>query len=288
MARSTARGCLIATVVVVLCVVVAFAAPRIGGIGLKRVGVVPIVGEIVDAHRTIADLKSLADDPTVSAIVLEIDSPGGGVGASQAMYTAIERVKHETGKPVVAAIEDVGASGAYYAACAADTIFAQPGSLTGSIGVIMEYLEYAGAMEKIGVREQVVKSGAVKAAGSPYHSMTDEERQSLQSVVDDSYAQFVEAVSAGRGMEPADVRALADGRAYTGRQARKLGLVDALGDFDDAVRAASRMAGEEGEPHVVRRIHREWKWPWDDVLDQVSRVSSRATRVGPRLLYRLP
>lgn len=288
MARSTARGCLIAAIVVVLSIMVAFAAPHIGGLGSKRVGVVPISGEIIDAHRTIEDLKSLADDPTVSAIVLEIDSPGGAVGASQAMYSAIKRVKRESGKPVVAAIEDVGASGAYYAACAADTIFAQPGSLTGSIGVIMEYLEYAGVMQKIGVRERVVKSGAAKAAGSPFHEMSLEEQQSLQSVVDDTYAQFVDAVAEGRGMEPADVRALADGRAYTGRQARKLGLVDALGDFDDAVQAASRMAGGEGEPHTVRRIHRSWQWPWDNLLDQVSRVSTRASSVGPRLLYRLP
>ncbi len=288
MARSTARGCMLAIGVVVLCLIIAFSVPNLGGIGLKRVGVVPIEGEILDAHRTIADLKSLADDPTVAALVLEIDSPGGAVGASQAMYTAIERVKRDSGKPVVAAIEDVGASGAYYAACAADTIFAQPGSLTGSIGVIMEYLEYAGAMEKLGVREQTIKSGAAKAAGSPFHALSEEERQSLQNVVDDTYAQFVDAVAAGRDMSHDDVRAVADGRAYTGRQARKLGLVDALGDFDDAVRAAGRMGGIEGEPHTVRRIHREWRWPWDTVLDQVSRVSTRATRVGPRLLYRLP
>ncbi len=288
MARSTTRGCLIAIAVVLVCVAIVVAAPRVGGLGAKRVGIVLITGEITDAHRTLADLKSLADDPTVSAIVLEIDSPGGGVGASQALYMGILRAKRESGKPVVAAIEDVGASGAYYAACAADTIFAQSGSLTGSIGVIMEYLEYTGAMAKLGVRERIVKSGAAKAAGSPFHEMSPAELEALQSVVDDTYAQFVEAVAQGRGMEVADVRAVADGRAYTGRQAKRLGLVDALGDFDDAVLAAAHMAGISGEPQTVRRVHREWKWPWDDVLHQVSRVSTRVTRVGPRLLYRLP
>jgi protease-4 len=282
----TRRGCLVAIALVVGFLLLALLAPRIGTIaGGEGVGVVRLTGEILDSGEVLEDLEKLADDPAVRALVVRIDSPGGVVGASQEIYSGIKRTSEETGKPIVASFGDVAASGAYYAACAADSVFANAGTLTGSIGVIMELPDIGRVLEKIGVRVQVVKSGAFKDMGSPYRDMTKEERQLLQGVIDDTYEQFVDAVATGRRIPRAKVLAIADGRVLTGRQALALGLVDRLGDLEDAVRTAGRMADIEGEPRQIHRKHH--RWPWDTLEERWVGVERRAL-TGPRLLYRIP
>ena len=216
-----------------------------------RVGVIRIEGVILDAQATITELKRFAENPSVKAIVLRIDSPGGGVVPSQEIHDAVQRVRSKNNKAVIASMGTVAASGGYYIAVATDRIMANSGTLTGSIGVIMEMANVEGLLKKIGVEGVVIKSGRYKDVGSPLRKMSDEERALLQSVMDDVHQQFIEAVAEGRGLDLAVVQALADGRIFTGRQAKASKLVDELGDLDDAIQLAADMAGIEGEPKVI-------------------------------------
>ncbi len=219
--------------------------------GADRVALIRIEGVILDARETVGDLKRFGDNASVKAIVLRIDSPGGGVVPSQEIHDAVRRVRSSTNKAVVASMGTVAASGGYYIAVATDRIMANPGTLTGSIGVIMETANLEGLLDKLGVKGVVVKSGKFKDVGSPLRKMTDEELKVLQVVMDDVHDQFIEAVADGRSMELAETRAIADGRVFTGRQAKELKLVDELGDLDDAIQLAADLAGIEGEPQVV-------------------------------------
>jgi len=216
-----------------------------------RVALIRVEGVILDSQATITELKRFAENPTVKAIVLRIDSPGGGVVPSQEIYDAVQRVRNKNNKAVVASMGTVAASGGYYIAAATDRIMANPGTLTGSIGVIMETANVEGLLKKIGVEGIVVKSGKFKDVGSPLRKMTDEEQALLQSVMDDVHKQFIDAVAEGRAMEVDTVQALADGRIFTGRQAKEAKLVDELGNLDDAIQLAADIAGIEGEPKVV-------------------------------------
>jgi protease IV len=216
-----------------------------------RVALIRVEGVILDSHETIAELKRFAENPYVKAIVLRIDSPGGGVVPSQEIFDAVQRVRNKNNKAVVASMGTVAASGGYYIAAATDRIIANPGTLTGSIGVIMETANVEGLLKKIGVEGIVVKSGKFKDVGSPLRKMTDEEQALLQSVMDDVHKQFIDAVAEGRAMEVDTVQALADGRIFTGRQAKEAKLVDELGNLDDAIQLAADIAGIEGEPKVV-------------------------------------
>ena len=219
--------------------------------GEDRIALIRVEGVILDAQQTVRDLKKFGDSPSVKAIVLRIDSPGGGVVPSQEIHDAVLRVRHKQNKAVVASMGTVAASGGYYIAAATDRIIANPGTLTGSIGVIMELANLEGLLKKIGVENVVVKSGRHKDIGSPFRKMSDEDRRILQSVMDDVHTQFIEAVAEGRSLDVADVRPLADGRIFTGRQAKEIKLVDELGDLDDAIRLAADLGGIEGEPKVV-------------------------------------
>ncbi len=219
--------------------------------GEDRIALIRVEGVIMDAQQTVGDLKKYAESPSVKAIVLRIDSPGGGVVPSQEIHDAVKRVRSEHSKAVVASMGTVAASGGYYIAAATDRIMANPGTLTGSIGVIMELANFEGLMKKIGVESVVVKSGEHKDIGSPFRKMKEEDRLILQSVMDDVHSQFIEAVAEGRSMDQRDVRLLADGRVFTGRQAKAAKLVDELGDLNDAIKLAAEMAGIEGEPKVV-------------------------------------
>jgi protease-4 len=210
-----------------------------------------VEGVILDAQQTVSDLKKFGESPSVKAIVLRIDSPGGGVVPSQEIHDAVLRVRNKQNKAVVASMGTVAASGGYYIAAATDRIMANPGTLTGSIGVIMELANLEGLLKKIGVENVVVKSGRHKDIGSPFRKMSDEDRRILQSVMDDVHTQFIEAVAEGRSLDVSDVRPLADGRIFTGRQAKEIKLVDELGDLDDAIRLAADLGGIEGEPKVV-------------------------------------
>ena len=217
----------------------------------ERIALVRVEGVILDAQQTLNELKRYGDNPLVKAIVIRIDSPGGGVVPSQEIHDAVKRLREKQSKLVIASMGTVAASGGYYIAAATDRIVANPGTLTGSIGVIMELANVEGLMKKIGVESVVVKSGAHKDLGSPFRAMNLEDRTILQNVMDDVHSQFIEAVAAGRSLDIKTVRTLADGRIFTGRQAKAAKLVDELGDLNDAIKLAAEMAGLEGEPRVV-------------------------------------
>ena len=216
-----------------------------------RIALIRIEGVILDSKETVRELKEFGESSTVKAIVLRIDSPGGGVVPSQEIHDAVKRVRNKNNKTVVASMGTVAASGGYYIASATDRIMANPGTLTGSIGVIMELTNLQGLFKKIGVENVVVKSGRYKDIGSPFRKMTPEDRRILQAVMDDVHRQFIEAVAEGRSLDISEVRPLADGRIFTGRQAKDVKLVDELGNLDDAIRLAADMVGIEGEPKVV-------------------------------------
>ena len=214
-----------------------------------KVAVLPVTGLIADSEATIEQLKKFAKDDSVKAIVLRINSPGGGVGPSQEIYEEVRKLKGK--KIVITSMGALAASGGYYIACASDKIFANPGTITGSIGVIMQFVNVKDLIEKIGLKGMVVKSGAFKDIGSPMREMKPEERELLQGVIDNVHMQFVAAVAEGRKMERGKVLKIADGRLFSGEQAKGLGLVDSLGNLEDAVSEAGKMAKIEGEPRVV-------------------------------------
>jgi protease-4 len=217
----------------------------------EKVAVVEVTGMIVDSAGTIEELKDYAKDASVKAIVLRINSPGGAVAPAQEIYDEILKVKQK--KKVVVSMGAVAASGGYYIAAPADRIVANAGTLTGSIGVIMELPNVSGLMEKIGIQTQVIKSGRHKDIASVFKELTPKEREILQAVLDDVHNQFIEAVSTARDMKFEDIKKLADGRIFTGRKALELGLIDELGNMEDAIMVAGRLSGIKGEPEVVTR-----------------------------------
>ena len=225
--------------------------PELLEAGKEGVAIVRVEGPILDSYETVEELKTFADDPLVKAIVIRIDSPGGGVAPSQEIYNAVKRVRRENNKTVVASMGTVAASGGYYIAVATDRILANPGTLTGSIGVIMQMANFQELLEKIGVKSVVVKTGKFKDLGSPFRPMVEEERQLLESVMNDTLSQFIEAVAEGRSMDTAEVEQLADGRVFTGRQARSVLLIDEIGDLQDAIKLAGELGGIEGTPRVL-------------------------------------
>jgi protease-4 len=220
-------------------------------LGGNRVAVVELDGLIVDAERVVRELEDHGQDPTVRAIVVRIQSPGGVVAPTQEIYDAIGRARARD-QIVVASMGAVAASGGYYVAAAANRIVANPGTLTGSIGVIMQLAEAEGLLRKVGVRYEVIKAGRFKDTGNIARPMTPEERAVLQALLDDMYEQFVGAVARGRKLEPDAVRSLADGRVYSGRRAQELRLVDDLGGLEEAIRIAGELAHIPGKPRVVR------------------------------------
>ena len=216
-----------------------------------RVSIVELEGIITDVDDVVRDLKSHRENPAVRAVVMRINSPGGVVGPTQELHDAILRVR-QAGKPVVASLGAVAASGGYYAAVACDQIYANPGTLTGSIGVIMQLANVEQLMKKVGVDYIVVKAGAYKDIGNMGRPMTPEERRVLQALLDDIHAQFIGAVAAGRKLEREDVARFADGRVFSGTQAKALKMVDALGGLEDAVAAAAKLAGIPSPPSVIQ------------------------------------
>lgn len=216
-----------------------------------RIALIRVEGVILDSQTAIGELKRFSENPSIKAIVIRIDSPGGGVVPSQEIYNAVKRVRSKHNKAVIASMGSVAASGGYYIAAATDRIVANPGTLTGSIGVIMETANVEGLLQKIGVEGVVIKSGKYKDVGSPLRKMSTDERGLLQGVMDDVHKQFIEAVAEGRSLELRAAQALADGRIFTGRQAKEAKLVDELGDLEDAIQLAAEVAGIEGEPKVI-------------------------------------
>jgi protease-4 len=207
------------------------------------------------ARRVIKQLDRWSETGSIKAIVLQVNSPGGGVAASQEIYDAILRAKDE--KPVVASMASVAASGGLYIACAADRIVANPGTLTGSIGVIFKFHTFRNLMDKVGIGTETIKSGELKDVGSYSRPMTEKEQAMLQSVVNDTYDQFVGVVAEGRGLEATEVKKFADGSVFTGRQALELGLVDSLGGLHEAVNIAAELGNIKGDINIVRPYRRE-------------------------------
>ncbi|MDT8440556.1 MAG: signal peptide peptidase SppA [Desulfuromonadales bacterium] len=214
-----------------------------------KVGVIEVFGVISDSREIIEHLHRFRDNDSIKAIVLRIDSPGGGVGASQEIHDEVRAIDQI--KPVVASMGSVAASGGYYIAAPARKIIANPGTITGSIGVIMQFANFQELLKKIGLYNEVVKSGPHKDLGSPVRPMSEADRRILQAMIDDVHDQFVASVAVGRDLDPAQVRELADGRIFTGRQAREFGLVDELGNLQVAIARAGQLARIEGEPTVV-------------------------------------
>ncbi|MBI5014288.1 MAG: signal peptide peptidase SppA [Deltaproteobacteria bacterium] len=225
---------------------------RPGGVAAgRRIGVVEVRGFLADPQSAVDALRDLRKDEGIKAVVVRVESPGGLVAPSQEIHDELARTAAV--KPVVVSMGVVAASGGYYLAAPATRIVADPGTATGSIGVILKFDEVHGLLDKLGVRTGVVKSGAMKDAGSPFRPMSTQEKAVFQGLVDDIFAQFVDAVARGRKMDRERVLALADGRVYSGRQAQKLGLVDELGGFWDAVARAQTLAGLSGEPELDYR-----------------------------------
>jgi len=239
----------------------------------------------VSARKVIALLEKYRTDDSVKAIVLRVDTPGGTVVAAQEIHGELMRLRTGSGKKIVVSMGDLAASGGYYVACAADRVFASPGTLTGSIGVIMQFPNYQGLFGKIGLGTNTIKSGEFKDLGNGAREMSDRDRRLLQSLVDDVYSQFVEAVAVGRRMSPERVRPLADGRVFSGRQAQQLGLVDELGDLDAAIAAAGKLAGIEGTPEVIRESPRRGIWELIDARMAGIFPTTLDTNTQARLLY---
>ena len=220
----------------------------------ERVALIRVEGPILDSKDAIDEIKNHVKDASIKAIVLRIDSPGGAVAPSQEIYEEVRKAVIK--KKIVVSMGSVAASGGYYIAAPATKIFANPGTLTGSIGVIMEIPNLQGLMNKIGVKTEVIKSGRHKDLASVFRGIGKEEREILQGALDNVHEQFIKAVADGRKRLPEDIRNIADGRIFTGEQAVKAGLVDELGNLEDAVKAAAQLAGIKGEPEVVSKKER--------------------------------
>ncbi|MEJ7652164.1 MAG: signal peptide peptidase SppA [Chloroflexia bacterium] len=235
----------------------------VSGDGEDKIAIIPVEGVIgadsggvfsdpgATAQNLESQLRQAADDPLVRAVVLEVNTPGGGVVESDEMYQAILDFKAASKQPVVVSMGDVAASGGYYISMAADRVVANPATLTGSLGVIFSILNYDEAAEKLGITEVVIKSGTYKDIGSPTRDMTAQEQQILQTLINETYEQFVDVIEKGRKLPEARVKALADGRVYSGRQAKGLGLVDDLGGLDAATGIAENLANVQNAT-VVR------------------------------------
>ena len=215
----------------------------------NKIAIVEVRGVITESSGIIEEIHQYQEDEGVKAIILRIDSPGGGVGPSQEIHREISKVKSK--KKVVASMGSVAASGGYYIACASDRIVANPGTITGSIGVIMEFTNIEELFKKIGIKGVVIKSGEHKDIGSPFREMTPDEKKILQDAIDNVHQQFIEAVAKGRKLDREKVVQIADGRIFTGEQAKQIGLVDEMGNLQDAIDTAAKMVGIAGKPNVI-------------------------------------
>ena len=231
-------------------------------IGSGKIAVVSIDGEITSADTIVAELARFNHDSSVKAIIIHIDSPGGGAAASQEIYHEVLRIREQHRKPIVASIESVGASGAYYVASAADKIYANQASVVGSIGVIMEWTNYGKLFKWARLKSEVIHAGALKDAGDPTRPMTPQERVYFQGLVNNMYGQFIHDVAVGRHLPVATVRPIATGQVWTGEQALPMHLIDKIGGFRVALLDTARSVGISGEPGIVRPVVRR-RSLWD-------------------------
>jgi len=216
-----------------------------------KIAVVELEGVILSPKQVVSQLKKFADDDSIKAIILHVNSPGGGVAASEEIYREVKRIRDGKKKRIVASIETVGASGAYYVASASDKIYADKGSIVGSIGVIAQWVNYAELLQWAKLKSITLKAGEFKDTGNPAREMTPAEREYLQSLINDMHTQFIQAVAEGRKAKESDIRLIANGKVWTGDQAYSMKLVDQLADFEDAVKDTAKAVGIKGEPSLV-------------------------------------
>ena len=224
-----------------------------------KIAVVELQGVITSSEDIVRQIKKYRETNSIKGILLRVDSPGGGVVASQEIYEEVKKTR-DGGKPVVVSMGALAASGGYYVSCGASRLVANPGTLTGSIGVISEFLQLQEALDKLGVSVKTIKSGKLKDSGSSTRKMTEEDEKYFQQLMDDVHRQFIAVVETERHMKHGDVVQMADGRVFTGEQAVKNGLVDTLGTFEDAIKITGELAGISGEPAIVRERKRVSFW----------------------------
>lgn len=224
----------------------------VGGSFTKKIGLVSIINEIIVSETYVKQLREMRSDRSIAGVILRIDSPGGAVAPSQEIYSEVMRFRNEN-KPLVVSMGNIAASGGYYIASPAMKIFANPGTITGSIGVILRFPQYYKLMDKIGVNMETIKSGEYKDVGNPNRSLSKKEREYLQKFLDDTYNQFIEDVSRARQMEVDSVMPMADGRVFTGRQAKEIGLIDSVGGYQDAVSFLKSHLGLPEKTKIVEK-----------------------------------
>jgi protease IV len=252
-----------------------------------KIALVEIKGVITQSSNVIEQIQRHQEDDGVKAIILRIDSPGGGVGPSQEIHREVMKAKTKTGKKVLVSMGSVAASGGYYIACASDLIVANAGTITGSIGVVMEFTNLEELLKKIGVKGIVLKSGEHKDIGSPFREMNPQDKKIIQDVIDNVHKQFIQAVAAGRRLDRARVTEIADGRIFTGEQAVELGLVDRIGNLQDTIDIAAQMVGIVGKPNVVYPVKKKLSF-WDLLFnDMASALVESLKEKGFELNYRL-
>src|ERR1700681_900357 len=217
-----------------------------------RIGVVDLEGVILSPHPVVDQLKKFGDDSSIKAIIVHVNSPGGGVAASEEIYREVKRIRAEKKKKIVVSIETVGASGAYYVASASDRIYADSGSIVGSIGVIAQWVNYGDLLKWAKLKDVVIKTGEFKDTGNPARDLTPAEQAYMQSLIDNMFGQFIQAVADGRGLKYDDVKSIANGKVWTGEQAASMKLIDSVGDFETAVSDTAKSVGIKGEPTLVR------------------------------------
>jgi protease-4 len=238
-----------------------------------RIGVIPIEGSITDPEPIVSQLVNFRKNRRIKAIILRINSPGGGVGPSQEIYREVRKTIKT--KKVITSMGSLAASGGYYIASATNKIVANPGTITGSISVIMEFIQIEDLLKKVGVSLEVLKSGEFKDIGSPHRKMTEKEKKLIKDLISDIQKQFVNAVARGRDLSEEKVQEIADGRIFSGAQAKELGLVDLLGNFQDAVDLAKKMAGIKGDATLVYPKGEKLKL-WDFILQDMTKACYNA------------
>ena len=234
-----------------------------------RIGVVDLDGVILSPQPVVGQLKKFADDSSIKAIIIHVNSPGGGVAASEEIYREVKRIRTEKKKRIVVSIETVGASGAYYVASGSDKIYADSGSVVGSIGVIAEWMNYGDLLKWAKLKNVVIKTGEFKDTGNPARDLTPAEQAYMQDLINNMFGQFVHAVADGRGLKYDDVKAIANGKVWTGEQAKAMNLIDGVGDFETVVDETAKSVGIHGEPTLVRP-DRDRKTLMDLLLGDVS------------------
>jgi protease-4 len=272
------------SVVLVLTVAVSGSSDRSSFFGFGQIAVVNIEGTILESVGILRELRRHAESDSIKAIVLRIDSPGGAVAPSQELYAEIRKIRKKDNKKVVVSMGSLAASGGYYIACAADIILAQPGTITGSIGVLMENFGFHELVKMARIENRVIKSGRYKDVGSPFRSITEDEKKYLKAILDNMYNQFKKAVAAERGLTAKKISQLAEGKIYTGEQAVKAGLIDRLGTLYDAIDEARKLAHLPEGARVVWPKEKHHPWEWFVAPDAYRHSFKRMTR---ELLYSL-